>query len=207
MGCIRMAANLFILLSTIHIVTLFWKIRFSTQSSFQYQRHRFSMVIPNPFVQKSAIQHSDGPWDIETGIWSLLSRNKMSIWEQEPRQVILIVYKVLWDLRTEGYKRTDRIYLAQLWKQGSIKVVGVKKLPWEMLSTLVLQVSLKRRKTCQTEETTCAKALKQVRAPFFWAMQRFWYFWNILGELQNKQQSMEATAGIQSQGIWSLTCN
>lgn len=41
----------------------------------------------------------------------------------------------------------------------------------------------------------------------------FCYFWNILGELQNKKQSIEAMAvhydgpGIQGQGVWSLTCN
>ena len=48
-----MAASLFILLSAIHIVTLFWKIKFSTQSSHcQYQHPRFSMVILDLFAQE-----------------------------------------------------------------------------------------------------------------------------------------------------------
>ena len=41
-----------------------------------------------------------------------------------------------------------------------------------------------------------AKAQRQVRAPYCGALQMFWYFWNVLGELQNKKQWVYIGTGL-----------
>ena len=61
---------------------------------------------------------------------------------------------------SEVCKKTDRVYLAQLWAPGSVKVVSVKKFPWEMLSEIVLKVSLRRNSMCKGTEASESSLLR-----------------------------------------------
>lgn len=90
-------------------------------------------------------------------------------------------------------QRTDVVYLAQWARQSPSNVAKRPKASMgDGIWACPGSPSEERGKALQAEGTVCAKALREVGAADFWAMQTFWFFRNIPGELQNKKAEWES---------------